>query len=116
MVVLNRSGHDLAGAGTEFIREHNQRAAPRYTGINVVVLLHLLVGILDLHDGPCVDKKSCQRDRFGQGSAAVIPQIEHNAVDPLFTKLIQQAFAVAGAALVLGLALACAGHIHVKTW
>ena len=59
-VVLDRSGNNLAGTGAELVGEDDESTVPRHAGIDVVVLLDPLLGILDLHDRPLVDEQARQ--------------------------------------------------------
>ena len=114
VVVLNRPREDLAGAGTELVGEHHERAVPGHARIDVVVGPHLLVGVLDLHHRSFVDEQAGELDRLGERAAAVVPQVERHAVDALLPEVVEQPFAVAGAALVLRLPLLGGGHVHVE--
>ena len=113
-VVLDRPGDDLAGAGAELVGQNDKGAVPGNTGIDVVILLDPLLGILDLHDRPLVDEQARQRDRLGERAAAVVAQIEADAVDPLRAEVVDQLLCVAGAALVVGLPLPGPGHVHIE--
>ena len=64
--------------------------------------------------GTLVDEQPGQVDCFGQRSAAVIAQIEHNDIDALLFELSKNSTAVAGGALEIRLTLTGAVHVHIK--
>ena len=101
VIILNGPGEDLAGAGAELAGEHDQRSAPQHAPLGVVVVLDAFVGIFDLHDRPVVDEQSGQVDRFGQRTAAVAAQIEHDGVDFLLVEFFEQSGDVARGAFVV---------------
>ena len=56
MIILNRAGQNLAGAGAELADHHHQRPAPRHAPIRVVILLNAAVRVFHLHDRSLLDE------------------------------------------------------------
>src|SRR5262249_9368194 len=100
-IVLDRAGEDLAGAGTEFVDQHDQRAFPGHARAGVAVHADRALEVLHLHDRAGVDEPAGDLHRFVQQPAAVVAQIDNHAVDALVPEVIQDAAAVGRRALAL---------------
>ena len=104
MVVLDRAGEDLAGAGAELADQHDQRPGPGDVRVVVFLGLDLAVGVLDLHHLAVADEQAGEADRLAQRSAAVPADIENDRIDALAAEVVENSPHVVGGALEGGAA------------
>src|ERR1035437_1429584 len=90
-VILQGARDDFRGGRTEAIDQHRERAIVDHSGVGIAVDLDFTGGILDLHDGTLADEKTGEIDGLGQETPAVVPQVEHEALDARGLELAYQA-------------------------
>ena len=87
-VVLDRAGEDFRRRGRTAVDQHRQRAFPGDAAVAVAFDADAAAGFAHLHDRAAVDEQTGELDRFGQRTAAVVAQVEHDAVDFLLRSLV----------------------------
>ena len=91
VIVLDGAGEDLRGRGAEAVDQHGERAVVGGARLRVVEHFEAAGGVLQLHDRAVVDEQAGERGGLGQVAAAVVAQVEHQAVDVLGLELVDAA-------------------------
>src|SRR5690606_6028350 len=107
LVVLNRRSKDLGRARAVTIHEHRERPRVRGRVRRVFQDVDRAARLLELDDRAAVDEKTAQLGGFRKMAAAVLAQVDDEAVDTAFgLELAEQSQDVFRRARVVGLTLA----------
>ncbi|VTQ27132.1 Uncharacterised protein [Pseudomonas aeruginosa] len=114
MVVLHGAGEDLRGGGRETVDQYRQRAG--IEGLAFVVVEHVdaAVAVAHQYGRALVDEQAGQLGGLLQGAAAVVAQVEDDAVDLVLLQFGDQLLHVAGGALVVRVAGAVGLEVQVE--
>ena len=114
LVVLNRTGQNLAGTGAELADHDDQRTVPGGTAHFIAVDLDAVIETHHLDDRPLVNEQAGQIHGFDQAAAAVAAEIEHHGIDALGLEVLQDLAHIGRrAAEVLG-AILCGLHVLIE--
>ena len=113
-VVLDGAGENLRGGGRVAVHDHSQRAVPQGAVVGILVDVRPAVEIGDLHDRPGFHEQAGEFHRFLQRAAAVVAQIDDQAVHALGLEFADVAGDVAGGAGVVGVAIAQGLEVDVE--
>ena len=113
-VVLHGAGENLRRRGAVAVDQHRQRPGIEHAGILIVFHADATAGLAHLHGGATVDEQADQFVHLQQGTAAVVAQVHHQAVDILFTQFHQQFRHVPGGAGVIRIATVEGVEIHIE--
>ena len=104
-VVLHGRREDLGRRRAEAVDQDGERAVVRRRLCFRLEHLDAAAGLAQLHDRPALDEQVHEADRLAQVAAAVLAQVEHEAVDAAFgLELVEQLADVARGAAELLLA------------
>ena len=114
IVVLDGPGENLAGAGAELADEHDQRAVPVDVRIGIKVGVTRPSASLTCTTGPSLMNRPVRLMASVSEPPPLVRRSMTTASTPFSLKPIKDVVHVAGGALVVGLALAGAVHVHVE--
>ncbi len=89
LVVLNRTGQNLAGTGAELADHDDQRTLPGGTAHFIAVHLDAVIETHHLDDRPLVNEQAGQIHGFHQAAAAIAPEVEDHGIDALRLEVLQ---------------------------
>src|SRR5690606_8074996 len=113
-VVLDGAGKDLRCRGAQAVDQHHQRPVVHRRLAGAVLAGNHLVGVADLYHRARVDEQVGEGGGFMEGPAAVVAQVDDDAVDILRPEFFQQEGHVPGGTLEIGVALVEGLEIDVE--
>ena len=88
VVVLEGCGENFGGGGAALISEHDEGTGVNRPAGGGLEGLDVAAGALGLNDGATGDEEAGEAGDFIERAAAVVPEIEDDAVDVFFLKAI----------------------------
>src|SRR5690606_37742751 len=113
-IVLHRAGKDLRGRGRQLVDYHRQGAVVDHAGIGIIQHLHLSLGVAYQHTGALADEQAGQLGGLLQGAAAIVAQIQNDAVNVLFLQLAEQPANIAGGAAIIRITPAIGLEVDIE--
>src|SRR5690554_3770903 len=113
-IVLHRAGKDLRGRGRQLVDYHRQGAVVDHAGIGIIQHLHLSLGVAYQHAGTLTYEQAGQLGGLLQKAAAIVAQVQNDAVNVLFLQLAEQPANIAGGAAIIRITPAIGLEVDIE--